>query len=94
MILKPPAAGAGANLIAFCGLCYEKGIDYQRRVFFECRELSELTSLMCYIQLSLIGAAAIVIIGDTLKLEERIVLKTPIMNMEPCWILRTLRGDI
>lgn len=88
-----PACGAGANCIALCAACAERGIDWQRRVLFECQDVSELTALMCYVQLSLIGAAAKVSVGDTLRMETRYTLRTPVMMVEPCWILGAIRGE-
>ena len=86
--VSEPSCGAGANAIAFCEACHKKGIDYQRKVLFECQDVSELTALMCYIQLSFLGAAAKIIVGDTLRQEKRYELITPIMAYEPCWVIR------
>ena len=62
-----PAAGGGANLIAACEVFKDFGIDYQKNVVFVAQELNRLTALMCYVALSLIGANAVIKIGDTLK---------------------------
>lgn len=91
--VSEPSCGAGANVIAFCEACHKKGIDYQRKVLFECQDVSELTALMCYIQLSFLGAAAKIIVGNTLRQEKRYELITPIMAYEPCWVIRGIRHE-
>ena len=63
-----PAVGAGANLVAACNVLNDYGINYQdKSVVLVGQELSRLTAMMCYIMLSIIGANAIVKVGDTLS---------------------------
>ena len=61
-----PACGAGATVIAAAQVMRERGIDYQRDVVFCAQDIDEATALMCYIQLSLLGAQAVVHVGNTL----------------------------
>lgn len=86
-----PSCGAGANVIGACEVMHERGIDWQHEALFACQDISEMTALMCYIQLSLIGAAAVVIVGDTLKMESRFVLSTPVLLLDDVWVLRNIR---
>lgn len=86
-----PSCGAGANVIGACDVLHEKGIDWQHDALFVCQDISELTALMCYIQLSLIGAAAVVIVGDTIKMEQRFTLRTPVLMIDDVWVLRHIR---
>ena len=72
----------------------DMGIDWQRQAVFECQDISVITALMCYVQLSLIGAAARVVIGDTLAGERRIALSTPVFMVEPVWVARSMGGDV
>lgn len=60
------ACGAGATLIAFAQVCREKGINYQQDVLFVAQDIDSTTALMCYIQLSLLGCAGYIHIGNTL----------------------------
>ena len=60
------ACGAGATLIAAAMVMQEKGINYQREAIFVAQDIDYVTGLMCYIQLSLLGCAGYVRIGDTL----------------------------
>lgn len=64
--LYEPACGAGATLIAAAQALREQGIDYQRQCVFYAQEIDEATAMMCYIQLSLLGAPAVVRVGNTL----------------------------
>lgn len=62
-----PACGSGANLIALANVLKEKGINYQRNVYFVGQDIDPLVAKMCYIQMSLLGMPGIVIVGDTLS---------------------------
>lgn len=61
-----PACGAGALLIAFANLCRRKNICYHDKVLFVAQDIDLTVGLMCYIQLSFLGCAGYVVIGDTL----------------------------
>lgn len=64
------ACGAGATLIA--GINEAKDIlskenkNFQNHVFVVAQDIDETVALMCYIQLSLLGVAAVVKVGDSL----------------------------
>ena len=64
--VSDPACGAGALLIAFANLCRRKNICYHDKVLFVAQDIDLIAGLMCYIQLSLMGCAGYVVIGDTL----------------------------
>lgn len=64
--IAEPAAGAGAMLIAAAEVMKDNGIDFQRDVLFSAQEIDATTAMMCYIQLSLLGCAGYVVIGNTL----------------------------
>ena len=60
------ACGAGATLLAFANECLRQGVNYQTRVLFVAQDVDYVVGLMCYLQLSLIGAAGYVVIANTL----------------------------
>lgn len=66
-----PACGAGATLIAAANELMEplqkEGLNWQNHVLFIAQDIDAVTALMCYIQLSLLGCAGFVKIGDTLN---------------------------
>ena len=64
--VSAPACGAGAMLIAFAKAAKRSGINYQKQVLFVAQDIDHTAAMMCYIQLSLLGCPAVVIIGDTL----------------------------
>lgn len=64
--VNDPACGAGAMLIAFANVAKKHGINYQQQVLFVAQDIDRTAAMMCYIQLSLLGCSAIVIIGDSL----------------------------
>ena len=61
-----PACGAGALLIAFANLCRRKNICYHDKVLFVAQDIDLTVGLMCYIQLSFLGCAGYVVIGNTI----------------------------
>lgn len=66
------ACGAGATLIAGVNSVREQlrkaesPLNFQDHILVIAQDLSEITALMCYIQLSLLGIAAIVKVGDSI----------------------------
>lgn len=62
--------GGGATLIAAANMArveLEKaGLNFQNHVFFCAQDIDETAALMCYIQLSLLGVAGFVKVGNTL----------------------------
>ena len=64
--VNDPACGAGALLLSFANACKRHDINYQQKVLFVAQDIDYTVGLMCYIQLSLMGCAGYVVIGDTL----------------------------
>jgi len=64
-----PAAGAGAMAIAVTQVLAEQGIDYTQRLHITADDISPVAVHMCFIQLSLLGAAAVVNRRNTLTQE-------------------------
>lgn len=66
--VNDPACGAGCMLLAFARACTEdpKIGNYQPRVLFVAQDVDKVVAQMCYIQLSLLGCAGYVIVGNTL----------------------------
>ena len=60
------ACGAGATLIAAAQYLKKIGVNYQHRALFVGQDIDYTTALMCYIQLSLLGCAGYIHVGDTL----------------------------
>ena len=88
--VNDPAAGGGANLIAAANALRSWGINYQEAALFHAQELSENTALMCYIQMSLLGMPGIVEIGDTLLMDYRFELWTPMLALSETWLDRMM----
>lgn len=65
-VATDPACGAGALLIAFANLCRRKNICYHDKVLFVAQDIDLIAGLMCYIQLSFLGCAGYVVIGNTI----------------------------
>lgn len=68
--INDPACGAGATLIAAVHAAAkplsEAGFNWQNHVLITAQDIDYTVALMCYIQLSLLGAAAYIKVGNTL----------------------------
>lgn len=61
-----PACGAGATLIATVSDMKRSKFNFQNHVLFVGQDIDRVAGMMCYIQLSLLGCAGYICIGDTL----------------------------
>ncbi len=75
--VNDPACGAGATLIAFANVAKARGINYQNHVLFVAQDIDQTAVLMCYLQMSLLGCAGYVIVGNTLTMETSEIWYTP-----------------
>lgn len=80
------ACGSGAMLAALANACLRQDVNYQTSVFFVAQDVSYIAGLMCYLQLSLLGCAGYVVIGDTLlhpitALDRRGLIPQPDMDI-------------
>lgn len=68
--INDPCCGAGANLIAAIHTARHKlekaGLNYQNHLLVTGQDIEEVVALMCYIQLSLLGVAGFVKVGNTI----------------------------
>ena len=63
--INDPACGAGALLIGARNVMMNRGIP-RTSALFAAQDIDRTTALMCYVQLSLLGCAGYVIVGDSL----------------------------
>lgn len=61
-----PTCGAGATLIAYANSMKRSGHNFQNHVLFVGQDIDRVAGMMCYIQLSLLGCAGYICIGNTL----------------------------
>lgn len=61
-----PACGAGATLIAAANEMKNAKHNFQNHVLFVGQDVDRVTGMMCYIQLSLLGCAGYICIGNTI----------------------------
>ncbi len=64
--INDPACGAGATLVSAANTLRSMGINYQQCALFIGQDIDYTVGLMCYIQLSLLGCAGYVRIGNTI----------------------------
>ena len=67
VMANDPACGAGATLIALANELRKNNVNYQEKVFIIAQDIERTAALMCYIQLSMLGCAAAIFIGDTIR---------------------------
>lgn len=72
-----PACGAGAMVIALAEGMRELGINYQRHLHVTAVDVDRKAAHMAYIQFSLLHIPAVVVVGNSLTLEEREHWYTP-----------------
>lgn len=67
--INDPCCGAGATLIAGVNAAkrslHEANLNFQNHVLVTAQDIDETVALMCYIQLSLLGVAAYIKVGNT-----------------------------
>ena len=86
------ACGAGATLIAAANELKRMGINYQTQALFVAQDVDQVVAMMCYIQLSLLGCAGYVIVGNSLSSPGlqpgNSVWYTPMYCCHPGWKFR------
>ena len=75
--LSEPCCGSGGMIIAFAETMKEHNFNYQKHLYVEAIDIDEMSFMMAYIQLTLLGIPAKVIQGDTLSLKVHQALYTP-----------------
>lgn len=61
-----PACGAGATLIAAANTMKSSKYNFQNHVLFVGQDIDRVAAQMCYIQISLLGCAGYICVGNTL----------------------------
>jgi hypothetical protein len=79
--ISEPTCGAGGMAVAICSILRDRSFDFQNYAYIEAQDIDPLCFRMTYIQLSLVGASATVILGDTLKMERSRIWTTPMYSM-------------
>ncbi len=62
-----PACGAGATLIAAANTMKKLKYNFQNHVIFVGQDVDRVVAQMCYIQLSLLGCAGYICVGNTIS---------------------------
>lgn len=86
-----PACGAGAMLIAMAEEFRERGFNRSRQLHVTAIDVDRRAALMCYLQLSLLGIPAEIIVGNALTLECRESWFTPVHIIDR-WSWRLARA--
>jgi hypothetical protein len=89
--LNEPAAGAGALVIAMAEAMQHQQINYQQHLHVIAQDVDSRAVHMAYLQLSLLHIPAVVILGNTLALEEREHWYTP-AHILGLWSPKLRRG--
>jgi len=58
--------GAGSLLIAYANAVREQGVNYQEHILFVGQDIDFVATMMCYVQISLLGCPGYVVHGNTL----------------------------
>lgn len=76
--MSEPTSGAGGMVLAFVKIMHEHNINPAEKLWVQCIDVDRIAALMCYIQLSLWGIPAQVIVGNTLSMDFKEIYYTPI----------------
>lgn len=69
-------------VLSLANVLRKRNINYQKDLLVEAIDISEICVYMTYIQLSLYGIPAVVYCGDTLTLEMRLKMETPLYYLQ------------
>ncbi len=75
--LSEPCCGSGGIIIAYAEIMKKYGVNFQQNLFVEAIDIDELCFQMTYLQLSLYGIPARVMLGDTLAYKFSQIIYTP-----------------
>lgn len=75
--VSDPASGAGSMVVALAEAMLEAGFNPQKQMVAYCVDIDPVAAMMCYIQLSLMGIPAIVATGNSLTVEVKREMATP-----------------
>ena len=75
--VSDPCCGSSGMIIAFAETMKNNNCNYQKQLFVEVIDIDEMCFMMSYIQLSLYGIPARVMLGDSLAWKFQRVLYTP-----------------
>lgn len=89
--LQEPACGAGAMVIAVASALHAERINYQQHLHATAVDIDPRAVHMAYLQLSLLGIPATVILGNTLTMEFTEHWYTP-MHVVGLWPQKLRRG--
>lgn len=89
--MNEPAAGAGAMVIAMTEAMQDRQINYQQHLHVTAQDVDSRAVHMAFLQFSLLHIPAVVILGNTLALEEREHWYTP-AHILGLWGTKLRRG--
>lgn len=92
--LADDAIGAGSTIIGTLKVMEEAGIDWRNCVYVKGVDVSEEVLLQCYIQLSLMGAAATLFHGDCILNKMYYGLITPAVSNTEFWVDQYLACNV
>ncbi len=91
--MNEPTCGSGAMIIAYVNALKEEGINYQTDAFIVAQDISYTAVLMCYIQMSLLGCAGVVICGNSLT-QPNIDIQTFLEVNTNAWFTPMYQSDL
>lgn len=80
--VNEPASGAGAMIISVVKEFIELGLNHSKQLYVVAQDVDPICADMAYLQLSLLGVPAHVILGNTLAMTQERVLATPVFFLE------------
>lgn len=92
--LSDPCCGSSGMIIAFAETMKNNNYNYQKQLFVEVIDIDEMCFMMSYIQLSLYGVPARLMLGDSIAWKFQRVLYTPLYFENGFeWKLKQMKKD-
>lgn len=95
--VNDPCCGAGALLIAMRNEMVKRGLG-PRQALYVAQDIDRTAALMCYLQLSLLGCAGYVVVGDTLTQPSISPTGSPLLIVpaegQEVWLMPAFYDDV
>lgn len=92
--VNDPCCGSGVMLIAAAEALQSRGYDYSKDALFVAQDVDQTVALMCYLQLSIIGCAGYVVVGNSFENSIAGSILNPIERNSDIWFTPAFWNNI
>lgn len=92
--VNDPCCGSGVMLIAAAEVLQSRGCNYSKDALFVAQDVDRTAALMCYLQLSIIGCAGYVVVGNSLTQSIAGSILNPIEQNSEIWFTPAFWNEV